>query len=115
MIRRPPRSTLFPYTTLFRSRMVVEPGRTAVSQSQAGGIPADVRHRPAQASLTERTINELPSTGARQRGLRRGVWQGRAPPPPGRRPPPPPPPPPRPRCRRPSPPTPHPPPPRAAG
>src|SRR3712207_7691457 len=24
MIRRPPRSTLFPYTTLFRSRLVVE-------------------------------------------------------------------------------------------
>src|SRR5256885_5608774 len=24
MIRRPPRSTLFPYTTLFRSRVVVE-------------------------------------------------------------------------------------------
>src|SRR5205807_2971336 len=25
MIRRPPRSTLFPYTTLFRSRHVLEP------------------------------------------------------------------------------------------
>src|SRR3712207_8617478 len=41
MIRRPPRSTLFPYTTLFRSRvgraphvrpvlLVVDPGRLAV-------------------------------------------------------------------------------------
>src|SRR2546427_2298756 len=28
MIRRPPRSTLFPYTTLFRSRMPVILGRT---------------------------------------------------------------------------------------
>src|SRR3712207_7848890 len=27
MIRRPPRSTLFPYTTLFRSRPVPEAGR----------------------------------------------------------------------------------------
>src|SRR3712207_7875162 len=27
MIRRPPRSTLFPYTTLFRSRHDPEPGR----------------------------------------------------------------------------------------
>src|SRR3712207_9448676 len=26
MIRRPPRSTLFPYTTLFRSRIVLEQG-----------------------------------------------------------------------------------------
>src|SRR2546426_8543661 len=30
MIRRPPRSTLFPYTTLFRSRVgLVEPARVA--------------------------------------------------------------------------------------
>src|SRR5258708_30704824 len=27
MIRRPPRSTLFPYTTLFRSVMTAQPGR----------------------------------------------------------------------------------------
>src|SRR5471030_3478850 len=27
MIRRPPRSTLFPYTTLFRSHMIDAPGR----------------------------------------------------------------------------------------
>src|SRR3712207_8537828 len=27
MIRRPPRSTLFPYTTLFRSRRTAAPGR----------------------------------------------------------------------------------------
>src|SRR5207302_7505120 len=33
MIRRPPRSTLFPYTTLFRSRRVVAVGRV-------GGHPA---------------------------------------------------------------------------
>src|SRR2546426_1936007 len=32
MIRRPPRSTLFPYTTLFRSRLRVE----GVLDSQAG-------------------------------------------------------------------------------
>src|SRR2546422_3747925 len=29
MIRRPPRSTLFPYTTLFRSRLVTDRKRTA--------------------------------------------------------------------------------------
>src|SRR5437867_343111 len=33
------------------ARLAVEPGRTAVSQSQAGGIPAHVRHHPAQANL----------------------------------------------------------------
>src|SRR5256885_4790342 len=34
MIRRPPRSTLFPYTTLFRSRFVVE------NRVGAGGLVA---------------------------------------------------------------------------
>src|SRR3712207_8734370 len=32
MIRRPPRSTLFPYTTLFRSRV---PGRVLVAQGES--------------------------------------------------------------------------------
>src|SRR2546429_5632454 len=36
MIRRPPRSTLFPYTTLFRSRDVDEPG-TGPLLEQLGG------------------------------------------------------------------------------
>src|SRR3712207_6049649 len=38
MIRRPPRSTLFPYTTLFRSPLAVEPrrGEQAVEQHPGG-------------------------------------------------------------------------------
>src|SRR5256885_5305352 len=41
MIRRPPRSTLFPYTTLFRSRGLfvdarLEPGDTVVLQGTGG-------------------------------------------------------------------------------
>src|SRR3989441_5665245 len=36
MIRRPPRSTLFPYTTLFRSQVPVEPpGRVHVDHEEA--------------------------------------------------------------------------------
>src|SRR3712207_9468539 len=35
MIRRPPRSTLFPYTTLFRSRD--QPGRARVLPARRGG------------------------------------------------------------------------------
>src|SRR3712207_8753014 len=50
MIRRPPRSTLFPYTTLFRSRAVaVEPylGR-AVGGRERGGVELqDVDRRRA--------------------------------------------------------------------
>src|SRR2546422_8633176 len=40
MIRRPPRSTLFPYTTLFRSSAATEPARR---DSQARGQRARVR------------------------------------------------------------------------
>src|SRR3712207_7522239 len=38
MIRRPPRSTLFPYTTLFRSRLAraADPGRRAGRDDVAG-------------------------------------------------------------------------------
>src|SRR3989442_9729831 len=42
MIRRPPRSTLFPYTTLFRSRHFVL--QTGVEQvHHGGGITTEVR------------------------------------------------------------------------
>src|SRR3712207_8629474 len=34
MIRRPPRSTLFPYTTLFRSRQRKEPNQTRAQTHQ---------------------------------------------------------------------------------
>src|SRR2546422_8582237 len=53
MIRRPPRSTLFPYTTLFRSRLVGEHpdrahqrlGREQRDQrSRRGTIPEEIRH-----------------------------------------------------------------------
>src|SRR2546426_5894591 len=40
MIRRPPRSTLFPYTTLFRSILWVATGRLGnqLSQATSGGM-----------------------------------------------------------------------------
>src|SRR2546426_4712409 len=40
MTRRPPRSTLFPYTTLFRSRL---PGRRGPRGLDPGGKPARLR------------------------------------------------------------------------
>src|SRR2546430_6006528 len=57
MIRRPPRSTLFPYTTLFRSAIVVAAGQgecvLAAGAGQAvvaqpGGVPA---HRVERLGL----------------------------------------------------------------
>src|SRR2546427_5944157 len=50
MIRRPPRSTLFPYTTLFRSRDdVLRPARPGASGAMAHRPPRDregVRSEP---------------------------------------------------------------------
>src|SRR3712207_6869722 len=52
MIRRPPRSTLFPYTTLFRSpdqvpwssaRMLVEMARQIDPQGAGAGAPTSLR------------------------------------------------------------------------
>src|SRR5258708_9301702 len=42
MIRRPPRSTLFPYTTLFRSRQIFR--RARVSGTPFAGFLADNQH-----------------------------------------------------------------------
>src|SRR3712207_8921708 len=42
MIRRPPRSTLFPYTTLFRSRGLLAPRGPALERGQG---PRPVRRR----------------------------------------------------------------------
>src|SRR5258708_23351943 len=52
MIRRPPRSTLFPYTTLFRSRFLSQPGGHALDL-------ADGRHQLAARS--EEHTSELQS------------------------------------------------------
>src|SRR5205807_5331575 len=54
MIRRPPRSTLFPYTTLFRSRF---PERGASSLD----APAHGRKTPQLAARSEEHTSELQS------------------------------------------------------
>src|SRR5258708_15657219 len=46
MIRRPPRSTLFPYTTLFRSQPLAEVGGEAEQPIVAGHLVA--REQPAE-------------------------------------------------------------------
>src|SRR2546430_10293630 len=69
MIRRPPRSTLFPYTTLFRSPSSSHRQRAAVSllgPPRAAGIclcpiRADRRRRGASSSRSEEHTSELQS------------------------------------------------------
>src|SRR3989475_8088119 len=59
MIRRPPRSTLFPYTTLFRSPVVPKrPG-----QPKAPAAPAAPPPRPGVGSPPRVTIPRSPAPG----------------------------------------------------
>src|SRR2546429_2818037 len=43
MIRRPPRSTLFPYTTLFRSAVTNSPGRHVIATFSIAAMTRAVR------------------------------------------------------------------------
>src|SRR2546426_6857546 len=61
MIRRPPRSTLFPYTTLFRSSSRARPAPTRCS-STAPTSPSESTSRPtAGACRSEEHTSELQS------------------------------------------------------
>src|SRR5256885_12742549 len=63
MIRRPPRSTLFPYTTLFRSaRAVRGPRLRADGQSRASSLHGGARRGAgAPDARSEEHTAELPS------------------------------------------------------
>src|SRR5260370_32641122 len=59
MIRRPPRSTLFPYTTLFRSQPPCATARAPLrSRGGRAGPPQERRHHPARS---EEHTSELQS------------------------------------------------------
>src|SRR2546430_9853526 len=58
MIRRPPRSTLFPYTTLFRSLVRL---RLAIESPQPGETGGGV------ARLVETALNDEPENGTQDR------------------------------------------------
>src|SRR5256886_16350529 len=67
MIRRPPRSTLFPYTTLFRS-LCLKSGNAAIlrggseSQHSNGALHACLAHGLASAGLPAQCIQLVPLT-----------------------------------------------------
>src|SRR3712207_7796670 len=67
MIRRPPRSTLFPYTTLFRSDVA----RTIAREARAVGIQinfaptVDVNNNPGNPVINVRSFGEDPERVAR--------------------------------------------------
>src|SRR2546430_12419520 len=67
MIRRPPRSTLFPYTTLFRSRVraaaeaeqVDLVARVVIADEKAVGV-ADVGFHPVAEGAAGQAVEEIP-------------------------------------------------------
>src|SRR5258705_2856651 len=66
MIRRPPRSTLFPYTTLFRSRVArLGPGEHGADRARTIGLGRDAARRgtgPGRvATRSEEHTSELQS------------------------------------------------------
>src|SRR2546428_14118720 len=68
MIRRPPRSTLFPYTTLFRSQLTGEASRSGARQARPAGLLERVsalqRSHPLRALRARPTQS---TAGPRQR------------------------------------------------
>src|SRR5256885_8667897 len=67
MIRRPPRSTLFPYTTLFRSREGLQP---AQHQAERAGIERRARRvqrAPCALGLRKRTDGDQDGDHAQRR------------------------------------------------
>src|SRR3712207_8222944 len=71
MIRRPPRSTLFPYTTLFRSRPRAPAGRRHDPRRRAAARGTDESRRPsdlrrAQRSGAERSEEHTSELQSRQ-------------------------------------------------
>src|SRR5688572_32302820 len=69
MIRRPPRSTLFPYTTLFRSpvlpevgSMMTPPGLSAPDASAASTIDKAIRSLIEAPGLADRKSTRLNSS-----------------------------------------------------
>src|SRR2546430_17149525 len=69
MIRRPPRSTLFPYTTLFRSRDLSDHARVAL------GVGQGVASAPGPVAALGRDEDHAVGAAAAVNGRRRRVLQ----------------------------------------
>src|SRR5436309_11598049 len=64
MTLRPPRSTLFPYTTLFRSVVHASGGRRRQFEARRGGDDESIAERPERA---DRSLEQRPAGEPRPR------------------------------------------------
>src|SRR5256885_7137646 len=69
MIRRPPRSTLFPYTTLFRSRARQPPPPPDARPHARSPAGHAVVHQAVEAASSASAVSSNPRTGVSVRGL----------------------------------------------
>src|SRR6266567_8677348 len=85
MIRRPPRSTLFPYTTLFRARLRPAAGAASGLEPRAAHLARRDRaaRRPHRVDRVRRRAARRKSSAAEAPAARPG--DGPGPPPPHRR------------------------------
>src|SRR3712207_7890067 len=71
MIRRPPRSTLFPYTTLFRSELWRSDGTTAGTQLLKDILPGQAESKPMELAVVNNTLYFSADDGSSGRELDR--------------------------------------------
>src|SRR5438034_4712520 len=93
MIPRPPRSTLFPYTTLFRSAQSISKGCAFSKPRQVNALGVDVIIPPGQLDGPDRSEEHTSELQSHSDLVCRLLLEKKKTP--GRRPPPTPPPPPR--------------------
>src|SRR3712207_8940572 len=72
MIRRPPRSTLFPCTTLFRSRLIARPEERRILMVISDGAPVD----DSTASANGGTYLEKERQSTRLKSSHANIWYG---------------------------------------
>src|SRR3712207_8486159 len=86
MIRRPPRSTLFPYTTLFRSRVQMHSSRAGRSEALAnecGALAGMLTVSPARTTdFSPRKVASISPSSTWN--ISSKSWRGGGGPPPGR-------------------------------
>src|SRR2546430_7039598 len=80
MIRRPPRSTLFPYTTLFRSWVVLEPRVENRVRDQRQRTEQRLEREPAGSRRVSRTSGAQRIAPGLAGGARRDLAVGTRPP-----------------------------------
>src|SRR3712207_7872287 len=66
MIRRPPRSTLFPYTTLFRSVRFAQPAASAVASSSSASEGLSARNAAREGTELMRSEEHTSELQSRQ-------------------------------------------------